>query len=71
MSEWHLTPQEQRVLNLLAEAWEAFQELPEQHPAHAHEFAHAIHAAQRLVMTRPMARVTGSTEAGTRRGPIT
>jgi len=71
MSAWYLTSEEQRVLNLLVEAWEAFQELPEQHPEHALEFMHAIRAAQRLVITRSVARATGAQDVETGRGPIT
>ncbi len=71
MSAWYLTSGEQHVLNLLIEAWEAFQELPEQHPEHAHEFMHAIRAAQRLVITRSVARATGVQDIEKGRGPIT
>ncbi len=71
MSEPPLTREEQRVLKLLAESWEAFRELPVQHPAHVHEFAQAIRTAQRLVMVRPTARGTGTQEVGTSRGRIT
>lgn len=51
-----LTDEERAVLDKLAEAWNLFVKLPVQHPMHGQEFAHAIHAAQRLVMSRPVAR---------------
>jgi hypothetical protein len=44
--------QELSVLSLLAQAWNAFVELPEEHSADRHEFMHAIHAAQNIVFAR-------------------
>ncbi len=54
-----LTEAEQRVLDLLTEAWNAFVALPEQHPVHGHEFMHAINAAKRIMMVRPVERALG------------
>lgn len=51
-----LTEEERLVLDKLAEAWNLYVKLPVQHPMHQQEFAHAIHAAQRLVMARPVSR---------------
>lgn len=54
-----LTAEEMAVLDKLAEAWNLFVDLPFQHPAHNQEFMHAIHAAQHLVMSRPVSRHYG------------
>lgn len=51
-----LTREEGLVLNMLGDAWDMFIQLPEQHPAHNQEFMQAIHAAQRIVMCRPIER---------------
>lgn len=56
-----LTDDERKVIELLAKAWDAFITLPFQHPAHKQEFQHAIHAAQRIVMSRVVARQEGWT----------
>lgn len=57
MSE--LTQPEREALRLLAEAYNLYVALPEQHPMHQAEFVQAVHAAQRLVMSRPVARAEG------------
>lgn len=54
-----LTADEHAVLNHLVDAWNAFNELPVQHPAHKQEFTQAIHQLQRLVMSRPTSRAEG------------
>lgn len=54
-----LTEDERRVIDLLVSAWNVFVTLPVQHPMHNQEFAHAIHEAQRLIMSRPTAREMG------------
>ena len=51
-----LSEEERNVLSLLATAWNAFLELPEEHPTERQEFMMHIHGAQRLVMARPTAR---------------
>lgn len=48
-----LTHEEKVVLYLLADSWNAFCKLPILHPACAEEMAHAIHAAQNIVFSRP------------------
>jgi len=42
------------VVNLLAEAWNMYNSLPEFHPNSGEEFLHAIHRAQHIVMARPV-----------------
>lgn len=59
MEPHFLTDDERAVLDLLSKAWNKFTELPAQHPTHQQEFMLAIHQAQRLVMSRPTARVEG------------
>jgi len=54
-----LTPDENVVLVLLKQSYDAYIHLPEQHPMHQQEFSMAIHQCQRLVMSRPTARVEG------------
>jgi hypothetical protein len=47
-----VTDAERRVVMLLAEAWNAFLELPVEHPSNTDEFCRAIHAAQDKVLAR-------------------
>ena len=47
-----LTPNEQRVADLLADAWGGYVALDRQHPDELAEFRHAIHLAQGLLATR-------------------
>ena len=54
-----LTDAEREVLQHLSDAYDAFIRLPVQHPMHTQEFVGSIHAAQRLVMSRPVARAEG------------
>jgi len=54
-----LTEDERAVLDNLVAAWDAHAKLPVQHPTHMNEFMQAIHAAQRIVMSRPVARAEG------------
>jgi len=63
-----LTAQEQLVVELLAEAWNAYLKLPEQHPMHRQEFAHSIHEAQRLVLSRPVTRAWNDARPADRSG---
>lgn len=51
-----LTDQEHKVIDLLAEAWNAFLELDELHPDEKHDFRKSIHEAQRNIMARPVRR---------------
>lgn len=52
-----LLPQEQVVLDKLAEAWNAFTELGQAHPDQDAEFRHGIHALQYQIMACPARRV--------------
>jgi len=51
-----MTDDEVLVVHLLADAWNAFCDLPEEHPSDADEFCRAIHAAQDIVLARPARR---------------
>lgn len=53
-----LTGQEQKVLQLTAEVWNAFLLLPRQHADDQTEFRHTLHALQRIVLARPVVRET-------------
>jgi hypothetical protein len=57
--EGRLTPDEQKVLDLLAEAHNAYVALPVEHPMHHQEWAMTLHNLQRLVMSRPTSRTYG------------
>lgn len=50
--EVKLTPEEHHVLNLLVEAWNAYAQLPIQHPSDRHEFAFYLRGCQGLVGLR-------------------
>lgn len=54
-----LTDDERKVIGFLADAWNLYATLPIQHPMHQQEFATNIHQLQRLVMSRPTARIEG------------
>jgi len=47
-----VTAEEDRVLQLLCEAWRKFLELPEGRLADEDEFRHAIYAAQTIILAR-------------------
>jgi hypothetical protein len=49
----HLTDAEKHVVEKLAEAWNLYNQLPEQHPSDKLEFMHGLHDLQRIVMYRP------------------
>lgn len=51
-----ITTEEHNVVNLLAEAWNRFIDLPVQHSDDVHEFRRIIHAAQEKVLARPALR---------------
>ena len=48
-----LTPEEQRVLDALVEAWNLFMGLPYYHPDDRGEFRMHLHALQYLILMRP------------------
>ncbi len=48
-----LTEQEQLALGHLADAAHAVTRLPEVHPADLPEFAHIMHQAQNIILSRP------------------
>jgi len=47
-----LTADEKVVLDLLAEAWNAYVKLPQQHPADRGEFATFLHGCQGIIAIR-------------------
>tara|TARA_B110001454_G_scaffold153691_1_gene142979 strand:+ start:242 stop:442 length:201 start_codon:yes stop_codon:yes gene_type:complete len=49
-----LTEQERLVVELLAKAWNAFVDLPSEHPDQNNEFRAAIHRGMDLVGARPV-----------------
>lgn len=54
-----LTPEEGRVIKLLADAWNAFVALPAEHSSERVDFASIIHQGQRMIMARPTRRAAG------------
>jgi hypothetical protein len=54
-----LTEEERAVVEKLAEAWNLFLQLPEQHPAHNQEMIGKIHDAQRIIYARVVERQEG------------
>lgn len=59
-----MTPDEIDALDKLADAWNAFNKLPELHPDDKGDFRHAVHQAQNIVMARVALR-----EINAHRGP--
>ncbi len=53
----NLSTQELAIIELLADAFVAFHQLPVQHPKDEEEFVAGIHALQALVMARLAVRV--------------
>lgn len=51
-----LTEEEKQAFSCLAEAWNAFVDLPALHSDDRTEFRQAIHQAQRIVLARPALR---------------
>lgn len=47
-----ITKAEEDVIGHLVDAWNAFLKLPVEHPDDTTEFRHAIHAAQREILSR-------------------
>ncbi len=54
MDDSALNGAEWEVISLLSEAWDRFSQLPMRHPDDAREFKSAIHAAQNIIMCRPV-----------------
>lgn len=54
-----MSDDEKEVLRLLGLAWNKFLELPAYHYMDNHEFCHAIHAAQNIVLARAGMREEG------------
>lgn len=51
-----MTDAETRALEALAQAWNAFMELPAEHPDDVTEFRHGIHRLEEKIMARPTRR---------------
>lgn len=51
-----LTTEERALLDLTAQVWNAFLQLPRAHPDEQTEFRHAQHALQRIILARPAIR---------------
>jgi len=51
-----MTEQEEKVLALLVDSWNAFTELPVMHPDDNDEFRHSLHNLQRIVGIRELRR---------------
>lgn len=48
-----LTQEEEEILELTAELWNKFLQLPINHPMEANEIAMKIHDIQRMIISRP------------------
>ncbi len=64
--EFLLGDDEQSVIDHLAAAWNVFLSLSPLHPDDLDEFRRAIHAAQHIIMSRPVAREIGPTPENNR-----
>lgn len=64
--KYMLESRERIVLEALAQAWNLFFDLPEQHEADAREFCMAIHTAQNIVLARPTMRSLGDIRGGSK-----
>lgn len=62
MSNDLLTTTEREIIDLLSKAHNLHNKLPKQHPMHDSEFCTAVHHAQRIIMSRPVARHYGWTK---------
>jgi hypothetical protein len=58
-----LTKDEVDCINALLKAWNLFIQLKPEHPKDAEEFMRAIHAAENIVLARPMVRYLGKDHA--------
>jgi len=47
-----VTSEEEAVVSLLAQAWNAFLALPLEHPCERHDFCNVVHQAQNIVLGR-------------------
>jgi hypothetical protein len=59
-SETLLTEEEAKIVELLAEVWNLFVELPLLLEWDSVEFMHVIHDAQRMILSRPVVRAQGT-----------
>ncbi|HEN3291068.1 TPA: hypothetical protein U5D59_000437 [Yersinia enterocolitica] len=55
-TECTLLVAEQRIAQMLGDAWNQFLRLPPEHPMERDEFCLAIHACQRILLARPAIR---------------
>jgi hypothetical protein len=62
-----LTHEEEEALKALSNAWDKFLELPKLHQVDDHEFMHAIHAAQNIILSRPYLRSISQNEVQTQK----
>ncbi|CNE47899.1 phage-like protein [Yersinia bercovieri] len=51
-----LSADEQRVAQMLGDAWNQYLQLPIEHPCERDEFYRAIHGCQRIILARPAIR---------------
>ncbi|HHM0700999.1 TPA: hypothetical protein ACREY0_001802 [Yersinia enterocolitica] len=51
-----LSADEQRVAQMLGDAWNQYLKLPIEHPCERDEFCRAIHVCQSIVLSRPAVR---------------
>lgn len=63
-----MTEQEVRVLNMTKDAWNAFLQLPIQHPDDVNEFRIHIHALQNMIYAREGIRKMQQIEGGIVKG---
>ena len=59
-----MKPAERKVIDMLADTYNAFCGLPREHPMEVEEFAHHIHELQHLVAARPAWRSLASETIG-------
>ncbi|CQR09268.1 TPA: hypothetical protein ACTR19_001336 [Yersinia enterocolitica] len=59
-----LSADEQRVAQMLGDAWNQYLKLPIEHPCERDEFCRAIHVCQSIVLARPAVRGLASKGQG-------
>ncbi len=59
-----LTSEEQKIAQLLGDAWDLYFTLPVEHPMGRDEFCRAIHHCQNMVLARPAIRALASKGQG-------
>ncbi|MFZ5411280.1 hypothetical protein [Enterobacter kobei] len=64
-----LTAEEQKVAQLLGDAWNLYLALPVEHPMGLDEFCRAIHHRQNMVLARPAIRALAEKGQGYK-GPV-